>query len=112
MNNDNPNGEQGLDTLARVAEAAAAASGRQLSPPPPTITITAPEHAESSDIDVDGELLALVSEVDQKPQAVPFYTVPPVREAAKKSSKALGKVPVITAPPKAPSVCQFPFASR
>jgi len=76
---------------------------------PPTITITehCPQEPEGA-ADVDQQLLALIDEPTPAPNPTPaFFAAPPVREAAKKSGRAIGKVPLTTTIVKtAPSVRQ------
>jgi hypothetical protein len=87
---------------------------------PPTITITEPEpeaegesedfygSEQTSNIDVDGELLALIEEPTETSSSTPtVFAAPPVREAAKKSGKALGKIPTNTTVKSAPNVNLF-----
>jgi hypothetical protein len=83
---------------------------------PPAITITEPESADnlvlrqSPKLDVNSELLALLDDNSVRPSTSAFVAAPPVREAAKKSGKPLGKVPTTTTTVKAaPSVSETVF---
>lgn len=65
---------------------------------PPTITVSEHsaqelESAAPEASDLDQQLLALVDEPTPTPT---FFAAPPVREAAKKSGRAIGKVPLTT----------------
>jgi hypothetical protein len=70
---------------------------------PPEITVTSPSQGDvaeprpSTSNDVDCELLALLEEPSHSAHPIPaFFAPPPVREAAKKSGKAIGKIPITT----------------
>lgn len=77
---------------------------------PPQIMITEPASEDVADSathvssDVDSELLALIDEPQPAPTSNPvpaFFAPPPVREAAKKGAKAIGKLPTTTTTVKA-----------